>query len=56
MKLFSLRAADTADLVPLWPLTGFGTADEAVAFTRGCYPHQEPDPYLADYLRRHVVR
>jgi hypothetical protein len=56
MKLFSMRAADTADLPPLWPLTGFGTAVEAVAFMEACYPHQEPDPHLADYLRMHVIR
>lgn len=56
MKLFSMRAADTADLLPLWPLTGFEAAEEAVAFMEGCYPHQEPDPHLADYLRTHVVR
>lgn len=56
MKLFSMRAADTADLLPLWPLTGFVSAEEAVAFMEGCYPHQEPDPYLADFLGTHVVR
>jgi hypothetical protein len=55
MKLYSLRAADTADLPSLWPLTGFDTAEEAVAFMERCYPHSEPDPHLAEFLRARVL-
>lgn len=55
MKLFSTRVADTADLQPLWALTGFESAEQAVTFMESCYPHAEPDPYLAAFLREHVV-
>lgn len=55
MKLSSRRVADTADLRPLWPLTGFRSADEAVAFMESCYPYLEPDPFLPDFLRQRVI-
>lgn len=55
MKLYSTRAVDSADLRPLWPLTEFSTAHEAIAFMRDCYPIAGEDPFLADYLRDHVI-
>jgi hypothetical protein len=56
MKLHSTRMVDSADLPPLWNLTGFEGPEEAVAFMEACYPHAERDPYLVRYLREHVLQ
>ena len=50
MKLFAGRAVDTDDLRQLWPHTSFGTAAAAVTAFEAAYPHEDPDPNLADWL------
>lgn len=42
---------DALDLRALWPATRFTYPDEAVAAFYAAYPHEEPDPYLADWIR-----
>lgn len=51
MKLNASRAADTDDLVALWPLCSFGTPERAVDAFYEAYPHEERDPYLAQRIR-----
>lgn len=52
MKLISLRARDTADLADLWPHAGFATPEDAVTVLyEQAYPGEDPDPYLAEFLR-----
>ncbi len=41
---------DTIDLRALWPTSGFTTPAEAVAAFCAAYPHEEPDPHLADWI------
>jgi hypothetical protein len=47
MKLNASRAADTEDLIALWPLCSFGTPERAVDAFYEAYPYEERDPYLA---------
>lgn len=42
---------DALDLRALWPVTRFATPNEAVASFYAAYPHEEPDPYLTDWIR-----
>ena len=42
---------DALDLQALWPSTLFTTADQAVDAFYVAYPYDEPDPYLADWIR-----
>ncbi len=37
-------------LEALWPRCSFETPDEAAVAYRAAYPHEEPDPHLADWL------
>lgn len=46
---------DARDLRSLWPATRFSTSEEAVAAFYSAYPHEEPDPYLANWLRTVVA-
>lgn len=46
---------DALDLRALWPATRFATPDEAVAAFYTAYPHEEPDPHLADWIRTVVM-
>ena len=55
MKLLAARARDIEDLIVLWPDTGFASTQEAVAYYYGCYPHEDVDPHLADFIRTSVV-
>lgn len=50
MKLFAGRAVDSDDLRQLWPRTSFGTAAAAAAAFEAAYPHEDPDPHLAEWL------
>jgi hypothetical protein len=50
MKLSRAQPNDLADLVVLFPHTGFVTAGEAVEAFHDAYPHEEPDPGLADLV------
>lgn len=50
MKLYAARAQDDADMVALWPLTGFSSAEQAEALYRQAYPHAPADEHLADYI------
>lgn len=51
MKLNASRAADTDDLIALWPLCSFATPERAVDAFYEAYPHEERDPYLAESIR-----
>lgn len=42
---------DALDLRSLWPATSFVDAEHAVAAFYAAYPHEEPDPHLADWIR-----
>jgi hypothetical protein len=46
---------DALDLKALWPATRFTDPDDAVAAFYTAYPHEEPDPYLADWIRAVIV-
>ena len=46
---------DALDLRALWPATRFATPDHAVAAFYAAYPHEEPDPHLADWIRTVVT-
>jgi hypothetical protein len=50
MKVHAGRAADAADLEVLWPRCSFGTPDTAAGAYRAAYPHEEPDPHMADWI------
>ncbi|MCP3938535.1 MAG: hypothetical protein GY708_24575 [Actinomycetia bacterium] len=50
MKLFAGRAVDTDDLRQLWSHTSFETSTQAVAAFEAAYPHEDPDPHLAEWL------
>ncbi len=50
MKVHAGRATDADDLEALWPRCSFETPDEAAVAYRAAYPHEEPDPHLADWL------
>jgi hypothetical protein len=54
MKILAGRATDTDDIRRLWPRTSFETTAEAVDAFQTAYPHEEPDPYLGDWLERTV--
>ncbi len=47
---------DALDLRALWPSTRFTTADQAVDAFYAAYPNEEPDPYLADWIRTVIAR
>ncbi len=42
---------DALDLKALWPATRFVDPDDAVAAFYAACPHEEPDPYLAGWIR-----
>ena len=50
MKLARSQPNDLADMVVLFPHTGFDTAAEIVNLFADAYPHEEPDPGLADLV------
>lgn len=50
MKLFAARAADYDDLVRLWPLCHFVSAEEAADEMREAFPAAPDDPYLAHHV------
>lgn len=54
MKLSSPRTRDVDDLRVLWPACDFASPEEAAAMWHAAYPHEEADPYLADYIRDRV--
>lgn len=50
MKLHAAREVDRDDMVSLWPRCRFSSPQEAAARYSDAYPHEEDDPYLADYI------
>lgn len=50
MKLLAARAADHADLVTLWSLSGFSSPEEAATEMYAAFPAAPDDPHLADYV------
>ena len=55
MKMYAGRAVDRADLVRLWPHTGFASPAEAVRRYWDAYPHAPEDEYLEGFVRE-IVR
>jgi len=55
MKLSASRAPDVTDMVALWPLCGFADADDVVNQFYVAYPHEEPDPFMTDYVQRIIT-
>ncbi|MGB7980022.1 MAG: hypothetical protein WCF36_04430 [Candidatus Nanopelagicales bacterium] len=50
MKLYAARDRDLDDLRALWPLTGFGSPQQAAEQFWQAYPHAPDDPYLANFI------
>ncbi len=50
MKLYAARDRDLDDLRALWPLTGFGSPQQAAKQFWQAYPHAPEDPYLATFI------
>ena len=48
-------AHDALDLRALWAATRFNTPDDAVTAFYTAYPHEELDPFLADWIRTVVT-
>ena len=46
MKMYRADANDLADMVVMWPETGFKTAHEVVGAYVAAYPHAPDDPHL----------
>ena len=46
MKMYRADANDLADMVVMWPETGFRTAHEVVGAYVAAYPHAPDDPHL----------
>jgi hypothetical protein len=51
MKLYRALPQDREDMVDLWPLCSFASADEAARAFHDGYPHAAEDEYLADFIR-----
>lgn len=51
MKPYAARAVDTQDIAAIWPLCSFTSPDDAVEAFYAAYPLEEPDEYLADFVR-----
>lgn len=51
MKLYRMSAQDVDDMARIWPLAGFGSAEEAESMFWHAYPHAPPDPYLVEAIR-----
>ena len=54
MKLNRASESDQADMRRLWPLCTFKSIEQVVAEFDAAYPAQEPDEYLADFVRQLV--
>jgi len=51
MKLYAARGGpDHDDMVALWPLCSFASADDAATRFAAAYPHAPSDPHLAEYI------
>lgn len=50
MKLYRAQANDVADLIAIWPHTGFTTAREVVDAFVAAYPHAPDDPHLDTFV------
>jgi hypothetical protein len=50
MKLFAGRDRDQADMVALWPHSGFTSAGEAVEAMYEAYPAAQIDPHLESFV------
>jgi hypothetical protein len=50
MKLHAHRVQDYEDMIGLWPRCNFGSSEEVVEQYEAAYPHEEKDPYFADYV------
>ena len=52
MKLLAGRAPDHDDMIALWPLCDFESAQTAVDAYHLAYPFEEPDPHLVGYVQQ----
>ena len=51
MKLYAARTVDYDDMVVLWPLCRFESAEDAVRRYWDAYPNAPEDQYLIDYVK-----
>jgi hypothetical protein len=50
MKMYRADPNDLADMVVIWPLTGFRSAQEVVDAFFAAYPHAPDDPHLDQFV------
>lgn len=50
MKLYAARAVDRADMVRLWPYTGFDDVETAIERYKDAYPYAPADEDLPEFL------
>jgi len=51
MKLYRVDAQDFEDMIQIWPLCGFTSADEVAELFFEAYPHAPEDPHLSKLIR-----
>lgn len=52
MKLYRSDPQDREDMVTIWPLCSFESAENAARSFRHAYPHAPEDEHLVDHIRR----
>ena len=55
MKLHAHRPQDVEDMARLWARTGFSSPEDAARAYALAYPHEDPDPHLADFIAEAVA-
>jgi hypothetical protein len=50
MKMYRADPNDQADMVAIWPQTGFRTTEEVVSAYVAAYPHAPEDPHLDQFI------
>lgn len=51
MKLSAARSVDIQDILVLWPLTSYRTADDVVRAYEAAYPHEESDEHMLTWVQ-----
>lgn len=52
MKLYRSDPQDREDMVTIWPMCTFTSAEDAAQSFRDAYPHAPEDEHLVDHIRR----
>jgi hypothetical protein len=56
MKMYRGLPNDHADMVTMWPHTGFTSAQDVVVAFWAAYPHAPVDPYPDQFVREIAAR